>query len=186
MRKVLVFLMTTLDGYIAGPDDDIDWHTVDEEFNQFAIEQLDSVDTLLFGRKTFEGMASYWPTLFAIESDPEVANRMNTISKIVFSATLDNADVWENSRLIKDHIAEEIGKLKQQPGKDLIIFGSSNLAASMIDLGLIDEFRIMVNPVLIGKGKPLFEGVQNRVKLKLLNTRVFASGNVLHYYGVDQ
>jgi dihydrofolate reductase len=126
-------------------------------------------------------MASYWPTPTAMANDPEITEKMNTTPKIVFSRTLNKAD-WQNTRLIKDHVAEEMGRLKQQPGKDLIIFGSSNLSASFINLGLIDEFRLMVNPVVIGGGKPLFEGVSDTLKLKLLDTRQFRSGNVLHYY----
>lgn len=181
MRKVIVFMMTTLDGYVAGPNGEIDWHVVDDEFNEFAAHQLDSVDMLLFGRVTYEGMASYWPTPAAATDDPTIAEKMNTLPKIVFSRTLEKAD-WQNTRLIKDNIAEEIARLKQQPGKDLIILGSSNLAASFINLGLIDEFRIMVNPVVIGGGKPLFGGVEDTLKLKLLSTRTFRSGNVLHYY----
>ncbi len=181
MRKVIVFMMTTLDGYVADPNGEIDWHVVDNEFNEFAIQQLDSVDVLLFGRVTYEGMASYWPTAVATANDPEITEKMNTKSKIVFSRTLDRAD-WQNTRLIKGNVADEIAKLKQQPGKDLIIFGSSKLSASFVNLGLIDEFRIMVNPVVIGGGQALFAGVSEPLKLKLLNTRTFRSGNVLHYY----
>ena len=185
MRKVLFFMLTTLDGFFEGPNQDISWHNVDEEFNTFATEQLAEVDTLLFGRVTYEGMASYWPTPEAIASDPAVAGAMNAIRKIVFSRTLDKAD-WHNSRLIKDNVAEEVLKLKQQPGKDLIIFGSSNLAASFTEMGLVDEYRIMVTPVVLGEGTPLFKGLRERVKFKLLKTRTFGNGNVLHYYAPER
>ena len=181
MRKVFLFMMVTLDGFFEGPNQDISWHNVDEEFNEFAIQQLDELDTLLFGRVTYEGMASYWPTPSAKEDDPIVADKMNTISKIVFSKTLDKAE-WNNSRLVKKHVAEEVSQMKQLQGRDLAIFGSSNLATSLLEMGLIDELRIMVNPVVIGSGKSLFDGLHNSVKLKLLNTRTFRSGNVLHYY----
>ena len=181
MRQVLFFMLTSLDGYFEGPDRDINWHNVDEEFNEFAIEQLNSVDTLLFGRVTYEMMASYWPTPTAITDDPIVAGKMNNLSKIVFSRTLSGA-AWKNTRLVKTNFAEEISKLKQQPGKDLIIFGSSDLAVSFIQHGLIDEYRIMVNPVILGGGKPLFKGIQSKLDLKLLKTRSFKSGNVLLYY----
>lgn len=184
MRKVIVFMMTTLDGYIAGPNDEIDWHQVDEEFNEFAVEQLKSMGVLLFGRMTYEGMASYWPTPAASTDDPAVAGMMNTLPKIVFSRTLEKAE-WQNTRLIKDNIAEEITKLKAQPGQDLIILGSSHLTASFINLGLLDELRIMVNPVILGDGKSLFDGVTEHLKLRLLKTRVFGNGNVLHYYQPD-
>jgi dihydrofolate reductase len=181
MRKVILFMMVTLDGFFEGPNGDIGWHTVDEEFNNFAIDQLNSVDTLLFGRVTYEGMASYWPTPVAIQNDPEVAGKMNTMPKIVFSRTLDRAD-WNNTRLIKDHIAEEVTKLKGQPGKDLIIFGSSNLAASFAELGLMDEYRIMVSPTILGEGTSLFDGIHYKLNLKLVSTRSFGNGNVLLVY----
>ena len=181
MRNVFLFMMVTLDGFFEGPNQEIDWHNVDEEFNEFAIQQLDEVDTLLFGRVTYEGMASYWPTPFAKENDPIIADKMNTVPKIVFSKTLDKAE-WNNSRLVKEHVTEEISKLKQQQGRDLAIFGSSKLAASLLQMGLIDELRIMVNPIILGSGKSLFNGIHDKLNLKLLKTRTFRSGNVLHYY----
>ncbi len=181
MRKVIVFMMVTLDGFFEGPNGEIDWHVVDEEFNEFAINQLNSVDVLLFGRVTYELMASYWPTPAATANDPIVADKMNSLSKIVFSKTLEKVE-WQNTRLVKENVAEEIAKLKQQPGKDLIIFGSSDLAVTFIQDGLLDEFRIMVNPVVLGNGKPLFKGIKDKLDLKLLKTRPFSSGNVLLYY----
>ena len=185
MRKVFLFMMVTLDGFFEGPNHEIDWHNVDEEFNEFAIDQLNEVDTILFGRVTYEGMASYWPTTGAIEDDPEVAARMNAIPKIVFSRTLDRAE-WSNSRLIRENIAEEVLRLKQQQGRDLAIFGSANLTMSLLQMGLIDELRLMVNPVVLGKGKPLFEGIHEKLNLKLIKTRGFRSGNVLLYYQPDK
>ena len=181
MRKVILFMMTSLDGYIAGPDGNIDWHVTDDEFNEFAVEQINSVDTIMFGRATYEGMASYWPTPFAIESDPVVAGMMNDMPKIVFSKSLASAD-WQNTRLISGDPSEAIAALRQQPGKDLIIFGSNKLAGSFLDLGLIDEIRIIVAPVVLGEGISLFEGVKNKRSLKLLKSRVFSSGNVLNIY----
>jgi dihydrofolate reductase len=181
MRKMIFFMLTTLDGFYEGPNKEIDWHNVDEEFNEFAINQLNSVDVLLFGRVTYELMASYWPTPAATTNDPIVADKMNSLPKIVFSKTLSSVE-WQNTRLVKENIAEEISKLKQQPGKDLIIFGSSDLAVTLTRLGLIDEYRIMVNPVVLGDGKSLFKGISQRLNLKLLKTRTFSSGNVLLYY----
>ena len=174
-------MMVTLDGFFAGPNGEIDWHVVDEEFNEFAIEQLNTVDVLLFGRKTYELMASYWPTPAAATNDPIVADKMNRLPKIVFSRTLSSVQ-WQNTRLVKENIAEEIAKLKQQPGKDLIIFGSSDLAVTFIQYGLLDECRIMVNPVVLGSGKPLFKGIKDRLNLNPLRTKTFRSGNVLLYY----
>jgi dihydrofolate reductase len=181
MRKLIFFMLTTLDGFYEGPNKEIDWHNVDEEFNEFAIEQLNSVDVLLFGRVTYELMASYWPTPAATTNDPIVADKMNGLPKIVFSKTLSSVE-WQNTRLVKENIAEEISKLKQQPGKDLIIFGSSDLAVTLIQHGLIDEYRIMVNPVVLGNGKSLFKGINHKLNLKLLKTKTFRSGNVLLYY----
>ena len=181
MRKVFLFMMVSLDGFYEGPNHEIDWHNVDEEFNEFAINQLNEVDMLLFGRVTYQGMASYWPTPFAQEDDPIVAEKMNTLPKLVFSTTLEQAE-WNNTRLVKEHIAEEISNLKRQPGKDLAIFGSSDLAVSFMHMGLLDEIRVIVNPVVLGAGKPLFKGLDDRVHLKLVGTKTFDSGNVLLYY----
>jgi dihydrofolate reductase len=181
MRKVIVFMMTSLDGYIARPNGDIDWHVVDEEFNTFAEEQIHSVDTILFGRATYEGMMSWWPTQMAMDTDPVIAKLMNTMPKIVFSTSLSSAD-WQNTRLIKDNIPQAVAELKQQPGQDLSIFGSNKLSASFINMGLLDELRIMVAPVLLGEGISLFPGVTDTPHFNLLKTRVFKIGNVLHYY----
>lgn len=181
MGKVIVFNLTTLDGYFEGPKQDISWHHVDEEFNDFAVEQLYVVDTLLFGRVTYELMASYWPSPKAIKNDPIVANKMNSLPKIVFSKTMARAD-WQNTRLIKDNFVKEVSRLKKRPGKDMFIFGSSDLAVSFIPYGLIDEYRIMVNPVFLGGGKPLLKGIKNKVELELIKTKSFKSGNVLIYY----
>ena len=182
MRKLSVFMMTTLDGYHTGPNGDIEWHTIDDDFNGFAARQLDAADTLIFGRVTYELMASYWPTPFAIEDDPATAQRMNHMAKVVFSHTLDRAD-WQNTRLVKGKAAAEIQTLKQQPGKDLLILGSSRLCASL--MGQIDELRIMVAPVLLGAGQSAFAGTGLQ-KLKLLKSEAFRSGNVLHTYALAQ
>ncbi len=154
---------------------------MNEEFNDFAINQLNDIGMLLFGRVTYEVMASFWPTDFAREDDPIVAEKMNTMPKIVVSRTLEKAD-WQNTRLVKEHVAEEISELKQQPGKDIAVFGSSDLAVSLLEMGLLDELRIMVNPVVLGSGKSLFKGLHERLKLNLLRTQQFQSGNVLLYY----
>ena len=181
MRKLFSFNMVTLDGFFEDPDHDISWHNVDAEFNEFAIEQTSAVDALLFGRVTYQLMANYWPTPTAIETDPIVAGLMNRLPKVVFSRTLEKAE-WNNTKLIKDHIAEEILKLKQQPGKDLALFGSANLMSTLMQLNLIDEHRIMVNPVILGDGNPLFKRTNDKQNLKLIKTRTFGNGNVLLCY----
>jgi dihydrofolate reductase len=180
MRKLIVFMITTLDGCVADPEGRIDWHIVDEQFNEFANQQLDSADLLLFGRITYEGMAGYWPTPAAALDDPAVAAKMNAMPKIVFSRTLDQPD-WQNTRLVRELVASEITRLKQQPGRNILIFGSSRLAASLINMGLIDEFRIMISPCILGAGQPLFAGA-NRLSLRLVKTEPFRAGNILHYY----
>ena len=181
MRKVFLFMLVSLDGFFEGLKQDISWHNVDAEFNEFAIQQTSEVNTLLFGRKTYELMASYWPTESAKNDDPVVVGRMNSLPKIVFSKTLKKVE-WDNTRLVKNNVVEEIAKLKQQPEKDIAIFGSSDLAVTLTKHGLIDEYRIMVNPVVLGDGKRLFEGLQNKLDLKLIKTKTFGNGNVLLYY----
>ncbi len=181
MRRVLVSMMVTVDGMFAGVDGDISWHNVDEEFNEFAIEQLDLVDTLLFGRVTYEGMASYWPTPEVVADDPDVAARMNALEKVVFSRTLNAVD-WQNSRLVKDHLAEEVSALKQEPKKDMVIFGSGSIVSALAEHGLIDEYRLIINPVALGRGTPLFAGIPDVLRLTLLDARAFRSGNVLLRY----
>jgi dihydrofolate reductase len=181
MRKIILFNMVSLDGFFEGPNREIDWHNVDEEFNKYSVDQTRSAGGLLFGRVTYELMASYWPTPEASSNDPQIAEIMNTIPKIVFSTTLNQAD-WNNTRLVKEDAASEVSKLKQETGKDLYIFGSLNLSETLIRHSLIDEFRIMVNPVVIGRGRSLFPKIQDRLGLKLLDTRQFRSGNVLLAY----
>ncbi len=185
MGKVISFNMATLDGFFAGSDGGIEWHHVDEEFNDFAIAQLNSAGGLLFGRVTYQLMANYWPTDMAMKDDPVIASKMNTIPKIAFSKTLERAE-WNNTRLVKGNVAEEISKLKQQPGKDWFLFGSADLASNLTNLGLIDEYRVMVNPVVLGSGKPLFKGVKDKLDLKLVSTKAFRSGNVLLSYQPDR
>jgi dihydrofolate reductase len=181
MRKIIWFNLVSLDGFFEGPEEDIEWHSVDDEFNQFANEQLESADGLIFGRVTYELMASYWPTPLAIENDPVIAANMNGLPKTVFSRTMERAD-WNNTRLVRENVLEEIERIKQQPGKHVFLFGSANLAATLIEKGSIDEFRIMVSPVILGQGRTLFAGVNGPLKLRLFNTRTFRNGNVLLTY----
>jgi dihydrofolate reductase len=182
---MILFNMMTIDGFFEGLNKEIDWHNVDNEFNDFAIEQLTSASFLIFGRLTYELMAGYWPTPDALSNDPLVAERMNSIPKIVFSKTLDKT-TWNNTRLIKENIGQECKKLKQRHDKDIFIFGSANLALTFRNLDLIDEYRIMVNPVILGQGNTLFKPAKERLKLKLIKTRSFISGNVLLYYEPDR
>ena len=181
MRKIILCNMMTLDGYFEGLDQNIDWHQVDEEFNSFSEDQINSVDAILFGRKTYDLMESYWTTPEALTNDPIIANLMNAKTKIVFSRTMTKAG-WNNTRLIKDNILSEIKEIKRKPGKDLIIFGSANLASTFRELDLIDEYRIVINPVILGQGNPLFKTSTEQLNLNLIKTKTFNSGNVLLYY----
>jgi dihydrofolate reductase len=181
MRKISVFMMVSVDGYFEGPNKEIDWHTVDEEFNEFASQQLDEMDGILFGRVTYQMMESYWSTSQAIHDDQIIAGKMNRLPKYVFSKTLQEV-MWNNSKLIKGDTAAEVQKLKQQPGKDLVIFGSGNLVSSLTRLGLMDEFRIMIAPVVLGGGNSLFQGIQKKLSLQLLKSRTFRNGNILLTY----
>jgi dihydrofolate reductase len=182
MSKVVSFMVVTLDGFVEGPNGEFDWPNVDEEFNEFAVAQLGEIGTLLFGRVGYEGMASYWPTPQAQQDDPLVAGLMNDMPKVVFSATLDKAD-WSNTTLVRDDAAATVARLKQQPGQALALFGSPNLTVSLINAGLVDEIRVMVNPILLGDGRSLFNALDHRVGLTHLDTRTFKSGNVLLSYG---
>ncbi len=181
MRKLTVFNLMTLDGYIAGEDGDISWHNVDQEFQELADKAANSGNTLIFGRVTYELMASFWPTEEALKTDPLVAQGMNKAEKIVFSRTLDKV-VWNNTRLVKQDLTGDIGKLKQQEGKDLTILGSGSIVAQLAQEGLIDRYEILLNPVVLGKGKTMFEGLKGRLNLKLTGTRTFGNGNVLLTY----
>ena len=185
MRKVILSNLVTLDGFFEGPNKELDWHIVDEEFKEYAIDLLSKVDALLFGRVTYQLMADYWPAAATNPSTPksdlEIADKMNNLPKIVFSKTLQEVK-WNNSRLVKENIAEEISKMKQQPGKVMVIFGSGSIVSNFMQHGLIDEYRIIVNPVVLGNGNPLFKGIKDKHNLNLLKTRAFSSGVVILYY----
>ncbi len=184
MRKIIVSNMVSLDGFFSGPNGEIDWHVVNDEFFAHAINLLNSVDTLLFGRITYQGMLDYWTSPAAITDDAVIAEKMNHTPKVIFSKTLTKVEwgKWNNAALIKDNIAEAVTKLKQQPGKDMVIFGSGKLVSSLTELGLIDEYQIFVVPGILGKGKPLFEGLTQSVKLKLKQAKNFNTGVVALFY----
>jgi dihydrofolate reductase len=177
MRKVIVSNLMSLDGFFEGPNHELDWFVVDEEFFEYARDMLRGVDTILFGRKTYQHMADYWPSAPA----EEIADQMNNLPKIVFSRTLESAE-WQNSTLVKNDAVAEISKLKQLPGKDMVILGSASLASFLLQRGLIDEYRVILNPVLLGSGSPLFQDVNQRLRLKLSRTKLFGSGVVVLYY----
>lgn len=188
LGKLFTFMTISLDGFFEGRDHDISWHNVDDEANKFAIELLRETDTILFGRRTYELFEDFWPKA---ADDPkiskdnlEIARLINNMNKVVFSKTLTKVkekENWRNVKLIHDVNPEEIKRWKQESGKDLCI-GGSNLAVSFAQLGLIDEIRIMVDPIVLGEGTRLFEGIKDKLNLSLLKTRTFKSGNFLLYY----
>lgn len=181
MRNIFLFMMVTIDGYFEGPDHDISWHNAaNEEFTQFANKQLDETDTLVFGRRTYDMMADFWPTAEASQVASATATRMNALHKVAFSRTPFEAS-WENSETSTDPVAY-MTELKQKPGKAIAVLGSSGLCATLLEHGLLDELRIMVNPVALGKGTSLFAGLKTRQQFKLESTRNFESGNVLLRY----
>jgi dihydrofolate reductase len=167
--------------YYKGPKEDISWHRHGAEENEYAAGNLRSGNTLLFGRVTYEMMAGYWPTPVAIRNDPIVAEGMNNAEKIVFSRTLKEIE-WNNTRLVKDNIVDEIKKMKQQSGKDMTLLGSGSIVTQFARQGLIDEYQIMVDPVVLGRGTPIFKGIKHKLDLKLTSTRTFKSGVVLLCY----
>lgn len=188
MRKVILFMTLSLDGFFEGPDHDISWHNVDNEFNRFAIEQLKEVDTLVYGRRTYQLMEASWPRVAedptASVEDLEIARLINHTNKIVFSRTLHEVketENWRNVKLVNSFDPGEIARLKSMPGGGIGV-GGSDLAVSFIRAGLIDEFRFMMNPVVLGEGTPLFKGLGGKLGLELVNARPFESGNVLLRY----
>jgi len=183
MGKVIMFNFMTVDGFFEGKNKELNWFNLSEEFHQFANEQLAAAGTLLFGRITYQMMESHWTTATSEVNNLTTISLMNSISKIVFSKTMDKAN-WNNTKLINKDIEQEITKLKQQAGNDLMILGSANLTSTLRKMNLIDEYRIMVAPVILGKGSPLFKPEVGQLNLNLLKSRTFQSGNVLLYYGV--
>jgi len=178
MRKIVVSNYISLDGFIAGPNGEIDWFVWDDESEQYSKELVASFDTMLFGRVTYELMAGYWPTVTT--EDPIIKENMNKSPKIVFSRTLDKAD-WNNTRLVREIIPEEILKMKQQPGKDMVIFGSGSIVAHLTQLHLIDDYRMLVNPVILGSGIRQFSD-KDTTQLKLVESKTFTSGLVMLHY----
>jgi len=177
-----MFNMISLDGYFEVSDKwDLSWHQVDQEFDGFTIEQLREAGGIIFGRVTYEGMASFWQSDEAFKTDPIVAEMMNSLPKFVFSKTIRAAE-WNNAKLITGDATNELVDLKMQSGKDLFIFGSSELSTTFIEKNLIDEFRLMVNPVVLGCGGSLFKENNGTIKLKLLKVRTFHNGNILLHY----
>jgi dihydrofolate reductase len=181
MKTLASFIITSLDGFHEGLNGEFDWPIVDEEFNDFAIRQLDEAQTLGFGRATYEHMAAYWPTDQARANEPGITSRMNTKPKLVFSTTLEHAS-WRNTTVVSGEAVEQIEMAKTDTGGELLVLGSAHLTAHFVAAGVLDELRIMVCPIAIGRGHSLFEDLTDRVALRLTHARQFNSGNVLLTY----
>ena len=179
MSKLIMWNVVTLDGLFEGAKNwDLGFHQTiwGDELERFSIEQLKTTDRLIFGRVTYEGMAAYWQT-----ATGEVANFMNTLPKVVFSRTLASAD-WNNTRLIKDATTAEVSSLKRDGDKNMFVFGSANLCATLMQHNLFDEYRLALAPVVLGAGKPLFQPAASQLKLKLLDSRTLSNGGLILRY----
>jgi dihydrofolate reductase len=182
MRKVIAFEQVSLDGFFVDRKGDMSWaHKQDPEWNAFAAGNASGDGALLFGRVTYEMMASFWPTPMAMERMPAVAEGMNRMPKLVFSRTLEKVS-WKNTTLLKGDPAAHVRKLKQEPGPGMAILGSGSIVSLLARERLIDEFQIVVNPIVLGEGRTLFEGVKEKIGLKLSQSRAFGNGNVVLYY----
>jgi len=182
MRKIIVFNSISLDGYFTDQSGDMSWaHKNDPEWNEFIAGNSKGEATFLFGRVTYQMMASWWPSEQAIKTMPEVANAMNNQSKIVFSRTLKEA-TWSNTRLINDNLIDEVRKLKSDSVEDILIFGSGTIVSQLTQEGLIDEYQLVINPIVLGKGRTMFEGLKDKLVLKRTQSRTFDNGNVFACY----
>lgn len=189
MRKIISFMHISLDGFVAGPNGEMDWIKVDEEIFDYGAMRITKGDTALYGRTTYQMMESYWPTAGdqpgASKHDVEHSKWYNKIHKIVLSKTMKDANLPDTT-IINDNLSERIHEIKQQPGEDILLFGSPTATHALIQLGLIDGYWLFVNPIILGQGIPLFVDVKNKIKLKLLNTHQFTSGVTELNYIVDR
>ena len=185
MRSLVYFMHSSLDGFVAGTKGEMNWITVDDEIFDFVTTMTDNADTALYGRVTYQMMEAYWPTAGekpdASKHDKEHSIWYKKVSKVVLSKTINETGL-KNTIVIRDNLLENINSLKQQSGKNILIFGSPRASHSLLSLGLIDEYWIFVNPVLLGKGISLFKNIPELIKLGLLDSKTFISGVVaLHY-----
>lgn len=184
MRKIHVFENVTLDGYFTDDTNDMSWaHKQDEEFNEFTSSNARGDAELLFGRVTYEMMAAFWPTAEAARMLPDVAAGMNRMRKYVFSRSLDTA-TWQNTTLLNGDPVAEATRLKREPGPDLVVMGSGSIVSQLTQARLIDEYQIVLNPLVLGRGRTLFETVKETMALRLDRTRTFKNGNVVLWYTV--
>lgn len=187
MRSLTVFNNITLDGYFSGVDGNFSWAhdpeiaAPDPEFDAFVAGNASSGGELLFGRKTYEMMAGYWPSPMARDNDPVVAERMNALPKVVFSRSLANAS-WNNTRLVASDLVAAVRQMKSEPGDGMVVLGSGSIVAQLAAAGLVDAFQFVIQPVVLGAGRTMFEGVPGPLGFKLTASRAFPSGRVLLDY----
>jgi len=182
MPKLVVYNAMSLDGYFTDAKGDMSWaHKQDPEWQAFVKENASGGGRLLFGRITYELMAGFWSTPAALQSNPVVAERLNALQKFVCSTTLEQA-TWNNTTLLKGDLTAEVRKLKQQAAADIVVMGSGSVVAQLAEAGLVDEYQIVLNPLVVGQGRTLFEGVQRKLPMKLAKSRPFANGNVVLFY----
>jgi dihydrofolate reductase len=182
MQKSIAFTLLSLDGYFTDMKGDMSWAHVDSkdaEWRAFVEGNASGGGVLLFGRITYELMVRYWPTQYAIQNDPIVARQMNDLPKVVFSRTLEKVS-WKNTRLVKGNIVAEVRKMKEGSGEGMAILGSGSIVSQLAQEGLIDEYQFVVFPIVLGKGRAVFDGLKGR--LKLTRTRTFSNANVLLCY----
>ena len=181
MRKLIAFNQISLDGFFVDINGDMSWahkNRDDADWNAFVAGNASGGGAMLFGRITYELMASYWPTPMAMQNDPIVAKQMNASPKVVFSTTL-KSPAWSNTRLVRGELEAEVRKMKAEPGGHIAILGSGTIVSQLTRERLIDEYQIVVNPIVLGKGRTMFDGIEGQVNLKLASTRIFGNGNVL-------
>ena len=178
MGKISSFTFITLNGYFKGQNEDTSWHEHNNAAGKFANEASQSDSILLFGRKTYEMMYSFWPTPVATELFPVVAENMNKATKLVCSNTLKTAD-WNNTSIIRGNIIEELTKLKKTKRKEITILGSGSLITQLSDADLIDQYTIMLDPIAMGNGVSIFSGIKNNLNLKLTASRIFKKDGIL-------
>jgi len=183
-RTLGAFMSISLDGYFCDPRGDMSFahkSPEDAEWNAFVSGNASGGGVLLFGRRTYEMMAAWWPTPMAAKAMPVVASRMNAMPKLVFSRTMASAD-WENTTLVKDDLPGVVRQLKAEPGPDIEILGSGSVVTQLAEAGLVDTLQVVVNPVALGAGRSLLSGLTKRLDFTLTNTRVFANGSVVLWY----
>jgi dihydrofolate reductase len=182
MSRLVVFNSISLDGYFTDAKGDMSWaHKRDPEWQAFSAENTRGGGILLFGRVTYDLMRAYWPTPQASKDNPDVAKGMNSLPKVVFSRTLEKAS-WENTRVVKGDIAAEVRKMKEASGPDLVLMGSGTIVSQLTAARLIDEYQLVLTPIVLGRGRTMFDGVEEKLSLALEKTRPFENGNVVLWY----